>query len=236
MLELQSVHVAYGHIEVLKGISFTVGAGEIVALVGANGAGKTTTLSAVSGLVRARAGRILWQGEEIGSRPVERIVRDGLAHCPEGRRIFPGLTVRENLLSGASARRHDKAEVEEDLALIFDLFPRLRERHRQGAWSMSGGEQQMLAIGRALMSRPKLLMLDEPSLGLAPIIVEQLFDRIVELNRRTGLAILLVEQNSAMALEVSGRAFVLDNGEIILSGPAAELAEDPRVREAYLGG
>lgn len=236
MLEIDGLHVAYGHIEVLKGISFTVGKGEIVAVIGANGAGKTTTLNAISGLVRPSAGRILWKGEDIRERAVEWIVRDGLAHCPEGRRVFPGLTVLENLMTGAAARPYRKAEIDEDLALVFDLFPRLKERIRQGGWSLSGGEQQMLAMGRALMSRPSLLMLDEPSLGLAPIIIEQMFDRILELNKRTGLAILLVEQNSAMALEVASRAFVLETGAITLSGSAATLADDPRIREAYLGG
>jgi branched-chain amino acid transport system ATP-binding protein len=236
MLEIDSLYVSYDLNVVLKSISLTVEAGEIVTVIGTNGAGKTTLLRAVSGLVRAASGRIAWKGKDIRNRAVEEIVRDGLAHCPEGRRVFPGLTVMENLMSGAAARPYRKAEISDDLAQVFDLFPRLKERARQGAWSLSGGEQQMLAIGRALMSRPSLLMLDEPSLGLAPIIVEQVFDRIVELNKRTGLTILLVEQNSAMALEVANRAFVLETGAIILSGPAATLVENPRVREAYLGG
>jgi branched-chain amino acid transport system ATP-binding protein len=235
LLEVQDIMVSYGHIEALRGVSFNVDAGEIVALIGSNGAGKTTALSAISGLIRPTSGAIRWKGEDIQDRAVERIVRDGLAHCPEGRRVFPGLTVLENLMSGAAARPYKKSEIDEDLALVFELFPRLSERIKQGGWSLSGGEQQMLAIGRALMSRPKLLMLDEPSLGLAPIIIEQMFGRILELNRRTKLAILLVEQNSAMALEISHRAFVLETGSIILSGPAAELADDPRIREAYLG-
>ncbi|MBY0613515.1 MAG: ABC transporter ATP-binding protein [Beijerinckiaceae bacterium] len=236
LLVVENLVASYGRIEAVRGISFAVNPGEIVAVIGANGAGKTTTLAAISGLVRPRSGRIAWMGEEISTLPVETIVRRGLAHCPEGRRIFPGLTVRENLISGASARRHDKAEVAQDLDRIFDLFPRLKERIGQRGWSLSGGEQQMLAIGRALMSRPKLLMLDEPSLGLAPIIIEQMFDRILELNRSTGLAILLVEQNSAMALEISSRALVLEAGRITLSGSAATLAGDPRIVEAYLGG
>lgn len=236
MLKLNALHVSYGHIEVLKGISLEVGKGEIVALIGSNGAGKTTTLSAISGLIRASSGEIIWQGQNLRGRSVEQIVRAGLAHCPEGRRVFPGLNVTENLMAGTAARSDGKAQVEDDLALVFDLFPRLKERRKQGGWSLSGGEQQMLAIGRALMSRPSLLMLDEPSLGLAPIIVEQMFDRIVELNKRVGLSILVVEQNSAMALEVASRAYVLETGSITLSGPAATLAEDPRVREAYLGG
>ena len=235
MLKVDNLRVAYGHIEVLKGISFSVEMGEIVALIGSNGAGKTTTLSTISGLLRPTAGKISWKGEEIQSAAIENIVASGLAHCPEGRRIFPGLTVRENLLTGTASRRFRKAEVEEDLAQVFELFPRLKERIRQGGWSLSGGEQQMLAIGRALMSRPSLLMLDEPSLGLAPIVIEQVFDRILELNRRTGLGVLRVEQSSAMALEIASRAFVLETGTITLSGPAETLAQDPRIREAYLG-
>ncbi len=236
LLEVQDLHVSYGHIEVLKGLSFTVAPGEVVAIIGANGAGKTTTLCTISGLVRANSGVIRFQGADMKGRAVETIVADGLAHCPEGRRVFPGLSVLENLKSGASARKHNKAEVAEDIETVFGLFPRLKERVKQGAWSLSGGEQQMLAIGRALMSRPKLLMLDEPSLGLAPIIIEQVFDRIRDLNAKRGLSILLVEQNSAMALEVAHRAFVLETGSITLSGKASELADDPRVREAYLGG
>jgi branched-chain amino acid transport system ATP-binding protein len=236
MLKVENLRVSYGHIEVLKGISFSVEMGEIVALIGGNGAGKTTTLGTISGLLRPTSGKISWKGEEIQNTAVEAIVGSGLAHCPEGRRIFPGLNVRENLISGTAARAHNKKEIEEDMAFVFDLFPRLKERIKQGGWSLSGGEQQMLAIGRALMSRPNLLMLDEPSLGLAPIVIEQVFERIVELNKRTGLAVLLVEQNSAMALEIANRAFVLETGTITLEGPASELAGDPRIREAYLGG
>ena len=236
MLKVENLRVSYGHIEVLKGISFSVEMGEIVALIGGNGAGKTTTLSTISGLLRPTSGKISWKGEEIQKTPVEAIVGSGLAHCPEGRRIFPGLTVRENLISGTAARAHNRQEIEEDMALVFDLFPRLKERVKQGGWSLSGGEQQMLAIGRALMSRPSLLMLDEPSLGLAPIVIDQVFERIVELNKRTNLAVLLVEQNSAMALETANRAFVLETGTITLEGPASALAGDPRIREAYLGG
>src|SRR6202045_4797261 len=236
MLKVDNLHVSYGHIEVLKGISFSVEMGEIVALIGGNGAGKTTTLSTISGLVRPSAGTISWKGENIHNAAVEAIVGSGLAHCPEGRRIFPGLTVRENLITGTASRAYRKSEIEADLALVLDLFPRLKERLTQGGWSLSGGEQQMLAIGRALMSRPNLLMLDEPSLGLAPIVIEQVFDKILELNRRTGLSVLLVEQNSAMALDISARAFVMETGTITLSGPSATLADDPRIREAYLGG
>jgi branched-chain amino acid transport system ATP-binding protein len=236
MLKVDNLHVSYGHIEVLKGISFSVDIGEIVALIGGNGAGKTTTLSTISGLVRPSSGTIAWKGEHIQNVPVEAIVGSGLAHCPEGRRIFPALTVLENLMTGTASRRYKRSEIDQDLALVFELFPRLKERSKQGGWSLSGGEQQMLAIGRALMSRPNLLMLDEPSLGLAPIVIEQVFDRIVELNKRTGLGVLLVEQNSAMALEIASRAFVLETGTITLSGPSAVLADDPRIREAYLGG
>ncbi len=236
MLKVDNLRVSYGHTEVLKGISFNVEMGEIVALIGSNGAGKTTTLSTISGLLRPTSGKIRWKGEDIQSTAVEAIVASGLAHCPEGRRIFPGLTVRENLLTGTASRRFRRHEIEDDLAQVFDLFPRLKERIKQGGWSLSGGEQQMLAIGRALMSRPSLLMLDEPSLGLAPIVIEQVFDRILELNKRTGLGVLLVEQNSAMALEIASRAFVLETGAITLSGSAEALARDPRIREAYLGG
>ena len=236
MLKVENLKVSYGHIEVLKGISFEVEPGEIVALIGGNGAGKTTTLSTVSGLLRPTSGAIFWKGESIVGTAVETIVSSGLAHCPEGRRIFPGLTVRENLITGTASRSCGRSEIEADLTLVLDLFPRLRERFKQGGWSLSGGEQQMLAIGRALMSRPSLLMLDEPSLGLAPIVIEQVFDKILELNKRTGLSILLVEQNSAMALDISTRAFVMETGTITLSGPSSALADDPRIREAYLGG
>jgi len=179
---------------------------------------------------------ISWKGESIVGTAVETIISAGVAHCPEGRRIFPGLTVRENLITGTAPRPHRKSETEADLALVLDLFPRLRERFKQGGWSLSGGEQQMLAIGRALMSRPSLLMLDEPSLGLAPIVIEQVFDKILELNKRTGLSVLLVEQNSAMALDISTRAFVMETGTITLSGSSSALADDPRIRAAYLGG
>jgi branched-chain amino acid transport system ATP-binding protein len=236
MLKVENIKVSYGHIAALRGVSFTVESGEIVALIGSNGAGKTTALSTISGLLRPTSGRIVWKGEEIQKSPVEAIVASGVAHCPEGRRIFPGLTVLENLIAGTASRPNRRKEIDEDLALIFDLFPRLKERIRQGGWSLSGGEQQMLAIGRALMSRPSLLMLDEPSLGLAPIVIEQVFERILALNKRMGLAVLLVEQNSAMALEIASRAFVLETGAITLSGAAGTLASDPRIREAYLGG
>jgi branched-chain amino acid transport system ATP-binding protein len=235
MLAVDQLVVAYGLVDVLKGVSLNVEAGEIVAIVGANGAGKTTLLSAISGLVHAKAGTVSFNGQSLSGRAVEDIVRLGLAHAPEGRRIFPGLTVAENLLAGAAARPRSEP-VEERLAFVYGLFPRLKERRRQRGWSLSGGEQQMLAIGRALMSRPKLLMLDEPSLGLAPIIVEQMFDTIQALNKTAGLSILLVEQNAALALEIAHRAYVLETGSVILSGAANALADDPRVQAAYLGG
>jgi branched-chain amino acid transport system ATP-binding protein len=235
MLTLEGLSVSYGAVEALTDVSITVGAGEIVALIGANGAGKTTLLSTISGLVRARAGTISFEGRRIEKLASESIVRLGLAHSPEGRRVFPGLTVGENLLAGA-APRPSSEPITESLSFVYELFPRLAERRKQRGWSLSGGEQQMLAIGRALMSRPKLLMLDEPSLGLAPIVVEQMFEAILTLNKRAGLAILVVEQNAALALEVSNRAYVLETGSVILSDLSANLADNPRIREAYLGG
>ena len=235
MLEVEDISVAYGPVQALKGVSFRVAAGEIVALIGANGAGKTTSLCTISGLLRPTAGRIRFDGAEIQHRSVEDIVRLGIAHCPEGRRIFPGLTVMENLRMGAASRPRG-ARLDDDLRFIFDLFPRLSERRDQRGWSLSGGEQQMLAVGRALMSKPKLLLLDEPSLGLAPILVQQMFDTVAALNRRTGLTILLVEQNAALALDLAHRAYVLETGTVILSDTAPRLRDDPRVKEAYLGG
>ncbi len=235
MLAVDQLCVAYGVVDVLKAVTLTVGSGEIVAIVGANGAGKTTTLSAISGLVQSKSGAVTFEGRPLKGVPVEDIVRFGLAHAPEGRRIFPGLTVAENLLAGAAVRPRSES-LEETYDFIYQLFPRLKERRHQRGWSLSGGEQQMLAIARALMSRPKLLMLDEPSLGLAPIIVEQMFDTIQALNKTTGLSILLVEQNAALALEISNRAYVLETGSVILSGASKTLADDPRVQAAYLGG
>jgi len=234
MLEIAQLSVSYGPIRALADVSLRVGPGEIVALLGANGAGKTTTLGAISGLLRPQAGSITFDGAAIGGLAVERIVRLGIAHCPEGRRVFPGLTVMENLRAGG-AIHPARTDFSADLDLIFTLFPRLAERRKQRGWSLSGGEQQMLAVGRALMSRPKLLLLDEPSLGLAPLLVEQMFAAISQLNRETGLAILLVEQNAALALDVAHRAYVLETGSVRLSGPAADLAADPRIREAYFG-
>ena len=235
MLEVSDLTVAYGSVVALEGVSLRVKAGEIVALVGANGAGKTTTLAAISGLLRPRAGAIAFMGDNLRGLPAEAIVRRGIAHSPEGRRVFPGLTVDENLIAGASGWRRFGQKIDDERDRVYALFPRLLERRRQLAWSLSGGEQQMLAIGRALMARPKLLLLDEPSLGLAPMIIDLLFDAIAAINA-AGVAILLVEQNATLALEVSRRAYVMETGRVILQGEAAAMLDDPRVREAYLGG
>lgn len=235
MLELRNVTVAYDRVVALHGLSLKVDEGEIVALVGANGAGKTTTLSAISGLLRPTNGEIVFSGRPLTRLQVESIVALGIAHCPEGRRVFPGLTVHENLMAGTASWRRVGQSIEAELERVYVLFPRLRERRRQLSWSLSGGEQQMLAIGRALMARPKLLLLDEPSLGLAPLIIDQLFDAILAINA-SGIAILLVEQNAALALEVSNRAYVIETGHITLEGRAGDLLNDQRVRGAYLGG
>jgi branched-chain amino acid transport system ATP-binding protein len=233
VLEVDDLHVYYGEIHALKGVSIALARGEIVALLGNNGAGKTTTLRTVSGLLRPRSGRVLLEGEPIDRLPPHDTVARGLAHAPEGRRIFNRLSVSETLEMGAYLRR-DAAGVQEDMARVFELFPRLKERRLQVAGTLSGGEQQMLAIGRALMARPRILMLDEPSMGLAPLVVEQIFDTIDRINRE-GMTILLVEQNAAVALSVAHRGYVLETGRVILSGPAAELQEHPEVRRAYLG-
>ena len=232
MLEVQDLHVYYGEIPALKGVSLEVARGEIVALLGSNGAGKTTTLKTLSGLLPARSGEVLLEGESIRGMPAHVIVRKGIAHVPEGRRVFNRLTVRENLEMGAYTR--SDSGVAADLDLVFSLFPRLRERQAQVAGTLSGGEQQMLAIGRALMANPRLLLLDEPSMGLAPVLVEQIFDTVRSINRH-GTTILLVEQNAALALDVAQRAYVLETGSIVLSGAAADLARNPDVRRAYLG-
>lgn len=234
VLTLDRVTKRFDSFTAVDDLSFEVPEGGIFGFLGANGAGKTTTLGAISGLLRPQAGSITFDGAAIGGLAVERIVRLGIAHCPEGRRVFPGLTVMENLRAGG-AIHPARTDFSADLDLIFTLFPRLAERRKQRGWSLSGGEQQMLAVGRALMSRPKLLLLDEPSLGLAPLLVEQMFAAISQLNRETGLAILLVEQNAALALDVAHRAYVLETGSVRLSGPAADLAADPRIREAYFG-
>lgn len=234
MLEINNLNVSYGAITALHGISLRVEQGSIVTLIGANGAGKTTTLRAISGLLRAQ-GDILYQGRSILNQAPHRIVEQGLCHVPEGRMVFANLTVEENLRMGAYLVR-DRAKVQRSLEFVFSVFPRLQERMAQPAGTMSGGEQQMLAIGRALMSQPKFLMLDEPSLGIAPILVKTIFEKVVELNRQHGITILLVEQNANLALEVSQRGYVLETGRILLDGPSASLRRDPQVMSAYLGG
>jgi branched-chain amino acid transport system ATP-binding protein len=232
-LELRDVHTYYGHIHAVKGISLVVHTGEIVTLIGANGAGKTTTLRTISGVVRGREGQILLDGQRIDRLAPHRIVELGVCQAPEGRRIFPRMTVAENLEMGAFARR-DRSEIDADMEEVLRLFPRLRERFRQKGGTLSGGEQQMLAIGRALMSRPKVLLLDEPSMGLAPILVETIFHTIVEINRR-GVAVLLVEQNALMALNIANRGYVLETGRIVLDDAAAALRDNEQVQKAYLG-
>jgi branched-chain amino acid transport system ATP-binding protein len=233
LLELDNITLLYGHIEALHGISLTVGQGEIVALIGANGAGKTTTMRAISGLRPVANGSIRFDGEDITRLRADLRVVRGVSQSPEGRGIFPGMTVRENLEMGAYTRRV-RAEIDEDLERVFTLFPRLREREKQVGGTMSGGEQQMLAVGRALMSRPKLLLLDEPSMGLAPILIQQIFDIVVEINQQ-GTTVLLVEQNAQQALSRAHRAYVLETGRIVKEGTGAELLDDPAVKDAYLG-
>jgi branched-chain amino acid transport system ATP-binding protein len=233
MLRLTDVHLAYGHVHALKGVSLAVAAGEIVTLIGANGAGKSSTLKAISALHPLRSGAIEFAGETIHTLPPHGVVARGISHCPEGRRIFYDLSVRENLLMGGYLL--GKKELEERLPLVLELFPRLRERLGQAGGTLSGGEQQMLAIARALMCRPKLLMLDEPSLGLAPLMVEKIFETVLDL-KRGGLTVLLVEQNASAALAISDRAYVLETGRVTLAGDSAALSRDERVVKAYLGG
>ena len=232
LLEIKDIHVHYGKIAALKGISVDVDQGEIVTLIGANGAGKSTTLKTISGLRPLSSGRIIFDGKDISRMPGHRRVLAGIGQAPEGRGIFPGMTVTENLLMGAYAR---KGELTKDLDEVFELFPRLAERKNQAGGTMSGGEQQMLAIGRALMTQPKVLLLDEPSMGLAPVLVTQIFSIVQEINRR-GTTVLLVEQNAQQALQVADRAYVLETGTIVKSAAARELLDDPQVRAAYLGG
>ncbi|WP_029005107.1 ABC transporter ATP-binding protein [Azorhizobium doebereinerae] len=234
MLEIRDLVCAYGQVAALKGISLQVGAGQLVALVGANGAGKSTTLRAISGLVKPRSGSILFEGRDVTGADPRRMLGLGIAHCPEGRRVFPHMSVAENLAMGAYLR-HDAAGVRQDYARVYADFPRLAERRAQAAGTLSGGEQQMLAIGRALMSRPKLVLFDEPSLGLAPNIVEQVLS-IIRAIRDGGATVLLVEQNAYAALELCDHAYLLEAGRIVMSGPGAELIADPHVRAAYLGG
>jgi branched-chain amino acid transport system ATP-binding protein len=232
LLELDDVHVHYGKIEAIRGISVEVDEGEIVTLIGANGAGKSTTLKTISGLRTVSQGEIRFNGQVITRMPGHKRVLAGIGQSPEGRGIFPGMTVAENLHMGAYARKGDFSD---DLAEVYELFPRLDERKRQAGGTLSGGEQQMLAIGRALMSKPKVLLLDEPSMGLAPLLVNQIFSIIEEINRR-GTTILLVEQNAQQALKVAHRAYVIETGLIVKSAPAADLLNDPEVKAAYLGG
>ncbi|HWN20723.1 MAG TPA: ABC transporter ATP-binding protein [Gaiellaceae bacterium] len=233
MLKVTDVHTFYGRIEALKGISLEVHAGEIVTLIGSNGAGKSTTLRSINGLNSPREGSIEFQGQPITNRPAHEIVKLGIAQSPEGRRLFPRMSVVENLEMGAY-QRNDRSEIRVDLDRVYGLFPRLAERRTQRAGTLSGGEQQMVAIGRALMARPKLLMLDEPSMGLAPIFVEKIFEIIREINEQ-GTPILLVEQNALMALDAANRGYVLETGHIALEGPANELRDNEQVRKTYLG-
>src|SRR3954465_2049609 len=232
MLEMEDVHTFYGKIEALKGISLKVEEGEIVTLIGSNGAGKSTTLRSISGLTPLRVGSIKFKGKNIGETPPQEIVRLGISQSPEGRKIFPRMTVRENLDLGASLRRD--ADIDPDLERVFELFPRLKEREKQKAGTMSGGEQQMLAMGRALMARPKLLLLDEPAMGIAPILVERIYETIAQINEQ-GTTILLVEQNANFALGVSKRGYVLGTGEVALDDDSASLRDNPEVQRAYLG-
>ncbi|WP_025132724.1 ABC transporter ATP-binding protein [Leucobacter sp. PH1c] len=232
-LRLEGISVSYGPSPALRGLDLTIGPGEIVSLLGGNASGKSTTMKTVLGLKRPDAGRIIWDGEEIQSWPTARRVRAGIASVPEARRVFPDMSVEDNLLVGAHTRRD--REIRATLAEVHDAFPRLRERRAQRAGTLSGGEQQMLAFGRALMSRPRLICMDEPTMGLAPIIVEQVLERIAELNRELGIAVLMVEQNAELALSIASRGYVLRTGEVVLSGAARELAANPAIQEAYLG-
>ncbi len=234
MLEVKNLNVFYGGIHALRDTSFKVDKGEIVTLIGSNGAGKTTTLEVISGIVKQKSGDIIFEGESITNVNSEIIVGKGLIHVPEGRKIFTALNVEENIHMGAYLRR-DKEGILKDLDEVYRLFPRLKERKKQMGGTLSGGEQQMLAIGRALMSKPKLLMLDEPSMGLAPIVVQEIFEAIKELNEKEGLTVLLVEQNANIALKLAHSAYVIETGEIVLSGSGEELLGDDRVRKAYLG-
>jgi branched-chain amino acid transport system ATP-binding protein len=234
MLKLEGVRAGYGAIEVLKGIDLVVEEGEIVTLIGANGAGKTTTLMTICGLVRPRAGKVMFRGRDLASVAPHQVVREGLVQCPEGRKIFPRLTVLENLEMGAFTRKDAKSEIAKDQEHVFQLFPILAERRNQAGGTLSGGEQQMLAVGRAMMSRPKLLLLDEPSLGLAPLIVKRIFE-VIETFNKEGVTVLLVEQNARMALKLAHRGYVMETGTITMTDEAASLLENPRVRDAYLG-
>ena len=234
MLKVKDINVYYGAIHAIKGISLSVDEGEIVTLIGANGAGKSTTLRTISGLLKPKTGEIKFLGNNIAGMPAHKIVREGISQVPEGRRIFAEMTVLENLELGAFTR-NDKDEIQADMKMVFGRFPRLEERRLQLAGTLSGGEQQMLAMGRALMSRPKLLLMDEPSMGLAPLLIKEIFNIIVDINK-TGTTVLLVEQNANMALSIANRAYVLETGRITISGDAKELAASEDIRKAYLGG
>lgn len=233
MLEVKDLHVHYGVIEAIKGISFEVNKGEVIALIGANGAGKTTTLHTITGLIKPTSGNILFEGHDITKTPAHKIVSLGMAHVPEGRRVFAQLSVYDNLIMGAYTRK-DKDEIKDSLQVVYDRFPRLEERKNQMAGTLSGGEQQMLAMGRALMSHPSIILMDEPSMGLSPIFVNEIFDIITEVSK-TGTTVLLVEQNAKKALSIADRAYVLETGNISLSGDASELMNDDAVKKAYLG-
>ena len=233
MLKIENLNCYYDHIHAIKNLSLTVNEGEIVSLIGSNGAGKTTTLSAITGLINQKDGKIIFNGTEVINKPAYEIVKLGISLSPEGREVFPALTVEENLKLGAYTRV-DKSEIQESFGYVYKLFPRLRERMKQQAGTLSGGEQQMLAIARSLMTRPKLLLLDEPSLGLAPNIVLEVFELIKEINKQ-GMTVLLIEQNANMALKISNRAYVLENGKVTLEDEAIKLLNDPKVKEAYLG-
>lgn len=234
MLQVENVTVYYGNIQAIKGVTLDIQEGEIVTLIGANGAGKSTLLKTVSGLLKPKEGQILYEGKPIGGKAAQAIVKQGISHVPEGRRIFANMTVEENLQLGAYLRR-DRAGIKKDMEQVYELFPRLLERLKQQAGTLSGGEQQMLAMGRALMAKPKLLLLDEPSMGLAPLLVKTIF-RIIEEIKATGTTILLVEQNAHLALSIADRAYVMETGRIVLSGTANELTESEQVKMAYLGG
>ncbi|MBE3570606.1 MAG: ABC transporter ATP-binding protein [Bacillales bacterium] len=234
MLKIEDIHVYYGNIHALKGVSLDVHQGEIVTLIGANGAGKSTLLKTISGLLKPKSGKMEYENQSILGKPAQAIVKMGISHVPEGRRIFANMSVQENLELGAFLRK-DKEEIQKDYEKVFQLFPRLKERWKQQAGTLSGGEQQMLAMGRALMARPKLLLLDEPSMGLAPLLVKTIFRIIQEINE-TGTTILLVEQNANMALSVADRAYVIETGKVVLSGTPDELNESDQIKHAYLGG
>ena len=234
ILKVDDIHVYYGSIHAVKGVSFEVNEGEVVTLIGANGAGKSTTLRTISGLVKAKSGSITYNNEQLLGKPINAILAAGIAQVPEGRRVFPDMTVLENLKIGAYLRK-DKEEIEKDIEWVYELFPRLKERNWQLAGTLSGGEQQMLAIGRAMMARPKVMLLDEPSMGLAPLVVQQIFDVVKAINQG-GTTVLLVEQNARKALQIADYAYVMETGKIVLEGPAQEVASNPSVMAAYLGG